>query len=84
VVLAAARAGRQNSRQLGRACPKLKSDPKHGTWGYYLSQGTDPKTGQRLQFRKTGFRTKAAAASAVAELKHKLDKGSTSSPRTAR
>ena len=37
--------------------------------------GSDPKTGQRRQFRKAGFATKREAASAVAELKTKLDKG---------
>ena len=65
----------EHGRQLGSACPKLKTDPKHGTWTYYLSHGHDPKTNQRRQFRKTGFATKREAASAVAELKTKLDKG---------
>ena len=56
--------------------PKLKSDPKHGTWGYYLRRrGSDPKTNQRRQFRKTGFKTKAAAASAVAELEDQAGQG---------
>jgi integrase len=65
----------ENGKQYGHVCPKLKTDPKHGTWGYYLSHGSDPKTGQRQQFRKTGFKTKREAASAVAELKTGLDKG---------
>jgi hypothetical protein len=47
----------RNGRQYGRQCPKLKNDPKHGTWGYYLSHGSDPTTGQRRQFRKAGFKT---------------------------
>ena len=38
---------------------------------------------RRRQFRKTGFTTKGAAASAVAELKTKLDKGTYVKP-TAR
>jgi hypothetical protein len=33
----------ENGRQLGKACPKLRSDPKHGTCGYYLSHGSDPR-----------------------------------------
>jgi hypothetical protein len=66
----------ENGKQLGTHRPKLKSDPKHGTWGYYLSHGSDPKTHQRRQFRKAGYKTRAAAASAMAELKTKLDKGS--------
>jgi integrase len=69
-----------NGRQYGRNCPKLKGDPKHGTWGYYLSHGSepDPKNPDKLrrrQFRKAGYRTKTAAASAVAELRTRLDKG---------
>jgi hypothetical protein len=60
-----------NGRQYGTNCPKLTSDPKHGTWGYYLSHGTDHRTGQRLDFRKAGYKTKTAAASAVAELPRK-------------
>lgn len=71
-----------NGRQLGKDCPRLVN-PKHGTWGYYLSHGIDPKTGRRRQFRKTGFTTKGAAASAAAELKTKLDKGTYVKP-TAR
>jgi integrase len=62
-------------RQCGRDCPKLKSDPKHGSWAYYLSHGSDPRTHQRRQYRKAGFKTKAAAASAVAKLKASLDTG---------
>ena len=62
----------ENGRQYGKDCPKL-ANPKHGTWGYYLSHGSDPKTKERRQFRKTGYKTKAAAASAMAELKTKLD-----------
>jgi integrase len=73
----------EDGRQLGPACPRLKSDPKHGTWGYYLSAGADPKTNQRRQFRRTGFSTKREAASAVAELKTKLDRGTYVKP-TAR
>jgi hypothetical protein len=41
-----------------------------------------PKTGQRRQFRKAGFATKREAASAVAELKTKLDKGTYIKPTT--
>jgi integrase len=72
----------EHGRQLGQTCPKLASDPKHGTWAYYLSHGSDPKTGQRRQFRKAGFKTRREAASAVAELKTKLDKGTFVKPTT--
>jgi len=65
----------ESGKQLGKNCPKIKSDPKHGTWEYRLSHGSDPKTGQRRQFRTGGFATKRAAESALADQKVKLDKG---------
>lgn len=49
------------------ACPKLLSDPKHGSWGYAVSGGVDPMTGKRIQPRATGFPTKASAQKARAE-----------------
>jgi hypothetical protein len=70
----------EHGKQLGKNCPKLKSDPKHGTWGYYLSAGSDPKTGQRQQYRKAGFKTKRQADSELAELKFKLDRGAYTKP----
>jgi hypothetical protein len=59
-----------NGRQLGPNCPKLKTDLKHGTWAYYLSAGTDPKTRQRRQFRKTGYPTRKVADQALTEVIH--------------
>ncbi|WP_158862013.1 site-specific integrase [Leifsonia sp. AG29] len=44
-----------------RTCPRLLSDPKHGSWGYAISGGVDPATGKRVQPRKMGFATKAEA-----------------------
>jgi integrase len=67
-------------KQLGAACPQLKSDPRHGSWGYYLSDGSDPKTKKRRQYREGGFGTKREAVSALAELKTKLDKGIYTAP----
>ena len=51
----------ENGRQYGTHCPKLQSNPKHGTWAYYLSGGSDPRTGKRRQYRKAKFATRAAA-----------------------
>ena len=65
----------ENGRQYGTHCPELRSNPKHGTWGYYLSAGIEPKTGQRRQFRKAGFPTKREADTALTELKNKLHRG---------
>jgi Arm DNA-binding domain/Phage integrase, N-terminal SAM-like domain len=64
-----------SGKQLGQKCPQLKSDAKHGSWAYYMSHGSDPRTGQRVQLRKAGFKTKRAAESAVAKLRASLDAG---------
>jgi len=59
----------EDGKQLGQSCPKLKRDTKHGTWAFYWSHGTDPRTQKRRQFSRAGFATKKAAQSALAELK---------------
>src|SRR5688500_3266338 len=69
----------ETGRQYGPSCPHL-TDPKHGAWGYYLSHGTDPKTGRRRQFRKTGYPTKRDAQSALAELRTSLDRYTYTAP----
>jgi integrase len=53
----------------------LDSDPKHGSWALYYSNGSDPRTGKRRQYSKAGFKTKKAADQALTELKHQLGKG---------
>ena len=65
----------ENRKQLARACPKLKTDPKHGSWTYYYSDGKDPRTGKRRQYTKGKFATRKAADKALTELKHRLGKG---------
>jgi integrase len=52
---------RPSPQAKAKACPKLLSDPKHGSYGYAISGGVDPVTGKRRQPRKMGFRTKAEA-----------------------
>lgn len=42
-------------------CSSLVADTKHGTWGFSLSAGTNPRTGQRVQIRRMGFASKRAA-----------------------
>jgi hypothetical protein len=64
-----------NGKQLARACPQLTQDAKHGSWAYYYSNGTDPRTGKRRQFTKGGFPTRKAADKALTELKHQLGQG---------
>ena len=70
----------ENGKQLSKLCPKLTADPKHGTWAYYLSHGSDPKTKQRRQYRKAGFKTRRDADSAMAKLKTSLDTGTYTEP----
>jgi integrase len=69
----------ENGKQLGNNCPQL-SDSKHGTWGYYVNAGKDPRTGKRLQHRKTGFPTRKAAQTARNEVAAKVDKGTFVAP----
>jgi integrase len=60
-------------------CEKL-SDPKHGTWSFYLAAGIDPKTGRRRQIRRSGFATKQAAQKARNEAAVKVDRGTYVAP----
>src|SRR4051812_43352115 len=68
-----------NGKQHGASCTQL-ADPKHGSWSYLLSYGSEPDTKRpgkrrRRQFRKMGFTTKGAAQSALAKLRASLDGG---------
>src|SRR3954453_9836589 len=69
----------EDGKQLGQKCPRL-ADGKHGSWGDYLSHGSDPGTRKRRQDRKAGYETKKEAQTAVAELKYRLDKGTYTKP----
>ncbi|WP_082518928.1 site-specific integrase [Leifsonia sp. Leaf336] len=67
-------------RQYGTTCPKLATDPKHGTWAFYLAAGIDPKTGRRRQVRRAGFATKQAAQKARNAAASKVDSGTYVAP----
>ena len=74
-----------DGKQLGNKCPKLKSDPKHGTWAYLLSYRSepDPKNPgkrRRRQPRKAGFKTKGEAQKALTKLRASLDTGTYTEP----
>jgi integrase len=60
-------------KQLGAKCPLLASDPRHGSWSFYLSHGSDARTGKRQQYRKAGYATKREAQAALAKLRTSLD-----------
>lgn len=61
--------------QKAKACPNMLRDPKHGTWGYYVAAGLDPKTGKRQQLRKAGFPTQQAARTARNQVAVRVDAG---------
>ncbi|WP_431279872.1 tyrosine-type recombinase/integrase [Leifsonia poae] len=53
----------------------MLTDDKHGTWGFYLSAGVDPKTGRRLQIRQAGFSTRREAQTERNKQAIKVDSG---------
>ncbi|WP_146071723.1 tyrosine-type recombinase/integrase [Cryobacterium sp. Y50] len=61
--------------QITRACPRLTADKDHGSWGYYISAGRDPKTGKRRQARKIGFPNVTVARQARNKEAVKVDQG---------
>ena len=61
--------------QAERACPRLVADKDHGSWGYYISAGRDPKTDKRRQARKIGFPNATAARKARNKEAVKVDQG---------
>ncbi len=62
-----------------KACPSM-SDPKHGSWGYHVEAGKDPRTGKRLQRRKIGFSTEKAARVARNKVAAEVDAGTFTAP----
>ena len=66
---------RATELQRAATCPTLLRDPKHGTWGFGLSGGTNPGTGKRIQVRKMGFGTKREAQQARAKAVDELATG---------
>jgi len=64
-----------DGKQLGKSCPELKDDPKHGTWSYSSSAGSNSRTGKRQQLRKSGFTTKRDAQAALNTARTNAAKG---------
>jgi integrase len=46
---------------------------RHGSWSYVADVGEDPATGKRKQLKRSGFRTKDEAESALSALLRQLD-----------
>jgi hypothetical protein len=68
-----------DGKQYGAACPNM-TDPKHGSWGFHLSAGLNPKTGKRQAVRRFGFKTKREAQEERNKAAVKVDKGSYVAP----
>lgn len=66
---------RPTTAQRSLSCPRLGTDPKHGSWGFDLSGGKDPATGRRLQIRRMGYPTKREAQVHCARLVEQLTSG---------
>lgn len=71
----------ENGRQYGANCPKLK-DWRHGTWGFRISAGRDPKTGRRRYLSESGHRTADDAKEALADAQRALRRGTADFTRT--
>jgi integrase len=69
----------EQGKQYGQHCPKLKSNPRHGTWCWRLSAGTaiDAATGRekRRRVSGSGFPTREAAQAACDRVKAQLRRG---------
>ncbi|MFE5572055.1 tyrosine-type recombinase/integrase [Amycolatopsis japonica] len=58
-----------DGKQLGKACPKLATDSKHGTWYYAID--VPNLQGKRKTQRRGGFPTQKAARSALKAVREK-------------
>lgn len=70
-----------DGRQYGANCPRLK-DWRHGTWGFRISAGRDPKTGRRRYLSEAGHRTADDAKEALADAQRGLRRGTVDFTRT--
>lgn len=70
-----------DGRQYGANCPRLK-DWRHGTWGFRISAGRDPKTGRRRYLSEAGHRTADDAKEALADAQRALRRGTVDFTRT--
>lgn len=71
----------EDGRQFGASCPRLK-DWRHGTWGFRISAGRDPKTGRRRYLSEAGHRTADDAKEALADAQRALRRGTADFTRT--
>lgn len=71
----------EDGRQYGANCPKLK-DWRHGTWGFRISAGRDPKTGRRRYLSESGHASADDAKDALADAQRALRRGTADFTRT--
>lgn len=67
-------------KQRARACPKMLTDKKHGTFSWRLSLGFDPATGKRVQVNGGTFTTLREAQVALNAARAKKDLGALARP----
>lgn len=70
---------RPTADERSESCPRM-TDPKHGSWAFYISAGKDAKTGKRKQHRKSGFPTEKAARVARNKVAATIDNGTYTAP----
>ena len=66
-------------RFLGKSCPKLAGDSRHGSWSFALEQPT--MGGRRSTLRRSGFPTRKAAQAALDKLAERQHNGITTDDR---
>ncbi|MFI6448750.1 hypothetical protein [Kitasatospora sp. NPDC050543] len=64
-------------KQLGARCPRLASDPEHGTWTLAVDL---PSADKRHTLRRGGFPTEDAARAALRRVLEGQDGGFTADP----
>lgn len=68
-----------DGRQIGKDCPKLATDSRHGTWSFALEQPV--VAGRRSTMRRSGFPTRKAAQAVLGKLVERRNVGVTADDR---
>lgn len=66
---------RATETQRARVCPELLRDPRHGSWGFTVSGGSNARSGKRILIRRMGFATRHEAQRARARVVDQLGSG---------
>lgn len=66
---------RATDGQRAGVCPELLRDPRHGSWGFTVSAGSNPRSGKRVLVRRMGFPTKREAQRERARVVEQIGSG---------